>query len=322
MKLSIKTLCVLGGTGYLGQACVRYFSMQGYRVIVPSRRPERFRELAIYPRVTLVRADVMDSDLLSDLLQGVDAVINLIDLRTEESDRDQTYNRINVEFVRKLMGLMRKQGVKRLLGLSAMNLDSMLKQTDYLRSKAQAEQAMSSSYEIYSTAIRPSMIYGPSSPTLESTDPIEVLARQLRHGWLVPVLSGRTRIAPLMLEDFTQALECLLEDEKTFGKAIELCGPKAMTRVELARRLRDFLGVKAWVLSVPRWLSWCLLPFVSRVHMNRERLINLQKDQLCSELAYRPKGLVFGSIEQAFESYDFVESQRDKYHRYRQSAQR
>jgi nucleoside-diphosphate-sugar epimerase len=320
--LNIKKICILGGTGYLGQACVAHFSQLGYALVVPSRHPERARELSVYKGVRLVRADVFDSEVLTSVLSGVDAVINLIDLQTEDPRRDMTFNKVNVEFVRKLMGVMRKQGVKRLLGLSTLNLDSMIKQTTYQRSKAQAEQAMSSSYEIQSTAIRPSVIYGPSASPLVTGDWVEDLASRLQRNALVPVLSAQTRISPIFIQNFLTILEKVITDTSTFGKAIEVCGPEAMTRGELAKRLRQFMGLKTWVLPLPRWLSWLVLPFVSKAQMTKEELINLQKDQVCSELAYRPRGLEWVSIGKSLEAYDFVEGLREKYHRYRQYSQR
>ena len=51
------TLCVLGGTGFVGRHLVRRLHDEGHTVRVLTRRRERHRELLVLPRVTVDEVD-------------------------------------------------------------------------------------------------------------------------------------------------------------------------------------------------------------------------------------------------------------------------
>ena len=55
-----KTICVLGGTGFVGHQLISQLSKAGYFVVVPSRNRERRRSLSVLPTVDVVDADIHD----------------------------------------------------------------------------------------------------------------------------------------------------------------------------------------------------------------------------------------------------------------------
>ncbi|MGH8507264.1 MAG: NAD-dependent epimerase/dehydratase family protein, partial [Gammaproteobacteria bacterium] len=54
----IKTIAILGGTGFVGRHLVNALSGQDYRIRVLTRRRERHRELLVIPTLDLIESDV------------------------------------------------------------------------------------------------------------------------------------------------------------------------------------------------------------------------------------------------------------------------
>jgi len=71
-------ILVIGGTGFIGQHVVAKLAARGDSVFVPTRRLRHARELMVHPTVTIVPGDVHDESVLTEMTQGMDAVINLV----------------------------------------------------------------------------------------------------------------------------------------------------------------------------------------------------------------------------------------------------
>ena len=52
--MKIQTICVLGGTGFVGRHLVARLANRGYEVKVLTRYPHRHRELEVLSKVALV----------------------------------------------------------------------------------------------------------------------------------------------------------------------------------------------------------------------------------------------------------------------------
>ena len=74
-----KRVVVLGGAGFVGRAVVNELSKQGYEVRVGVRRPERFRDYALFPNTKLFAIkDYQDEALLKGTFENCDIVVNLL----------------------------------------------------------------------------------------------------------------------------------------------------------------------------------------------------------------------------------------------------
>ncbi|MDX1796899.1 MAG: NAD(P)H-binding protein, partial [Hydrogenovibrio sp.] len=71
-----KKVVVLGGTGVVGRAVINELSKQGYETRVAVRRPERFRDFALFPGTKLATLSSYDDvDQLKALFADTDIVI-------------------------------------------------------------------------------------------------------------------------------------------------------------------------------------------------------------------------------------------------------
>ncbi|MEJ2481530.1 MAG: NAD(P)H-binding protein, partial [Acidihalobacter sp.] len=166
--MKITTVCVLGGTGFVGRHLCARLIRAGYRVRIPTRHRERHRDLLVLPGLELIEADVHDPQTLAQVLTGCQAAINLIGILNERGHRGLGFQHAHVELTRKFVDACQAQGVRRLLHMSALGADATADTSFYLRSKAEAETLAHtlSGPELAVTSFRPSVIFGPDDSFL------------------------------------------------------------------------------------------------------------------------------------------------------------
>ena len=74
----INSVCIFGGSGFIGRHLANLLTNQEIQLRVPTRNYERAKEVLVVPTVDLVEVTDYDDDQLDQLLMGMDAVINLI----------------------------------------------------------------------------------------------------------------------------------------------------------------------------------------------------------------------------------------------------
>lgn len=228
--MEITTVCVIGGSGFIGRHICHQLAAQGYRVCVPTRDPQRAKQLILLPTVEVVAADVHDAEALSRVIHGADAVINLVGVLHEGRGR-ASFREAHVELPRKIIAACKQNGVRRLIHMSALNADPV-GASAYLRSKGEAEAVVRES-GLEATLFRPSVVFGREDAFLN------LFAMLLKLMPLVVLASPNARFQPVFVEDVAAAFVKSLEDIGSFGKSYDLCGPRVYT----LRELVEFVGV-------------------------------------------------------------------------------
>jgi NADH dehydrogenase len=254
MPAAPRRILVLGGTGFVGRAFAsRWLAMAGSGAAtlrIPTRRRVRGHALAMLPGVELVEADVHDPVQLDTLLQGVDAVVNLVAIL---HGTPAQFERTHVTLPQQLAAACQRAGARRLVQVSALGVpdgDPASAPSHYLRSKAQGEQvlrAAASSSGLALTVLRPSVIFG-------AEDRFIRLFARLQA--LVPVMAlagASARFQPVWVEDVARALVRCLQDRGTVGQTIECAGPDVFTLAELVRLAGRWSGHGRLVLPLPAW---------------------------------------------------------------------
>src|ERR1700727_2924831 len=114
------SICILGGTGFLGTRLVARLIKDGHAVTVLSRDRELHKHLLALPGLTLENCDVYEEPQLSERLRGQDVVINLIGILNERGFSGAGFRRAHVELTRHVLLAVRSAGVTRLLHVSAL----------------------------------------------------------------------------------------------------------------------------------------------------------------------------------------------------------
>ena len=244
----IKHVCVIGGSGFVGRHIVHLLQSGGYSVRVPTRRYESAKELIVLPDVDVVEADVHEPAALAGVLRGMDAVINLTGILHEGNTQRSNFQQAHVTLPRMIVQACLKQGIRRLVHMSALNADTRSKSA-YLRSKAQGE-ALARSEALAVTVFRPSVIFGPEDDFLNQ------FAALLR---LLPVLAlacGDSKLQPIYVEDVARAFVTSLENPLTFNQAYNLCGPDVFTLQQLVQIVSDLQQRQRWIFTLGEKASY------------------------------------------------------------------
>jgi NADH dehydrogenase len=246
------TICILGGGGFVGHHLVALLVKRGYRVIVPTRRRESVKDLAVMPGVDVVEGNIHDPVILKGLLHGVDAVINLVGLLHETAAGQMDARRVergtfqyaHVELPRKIAQACFTADVPRLIHMSALGADPV-SHSAYQRSKAAGEDVMHEAQKhLGVTIFRPSVIFGPGDSFLS------LFANLLRISPVIPLAGAHARFQPVFVGDVARAFADALEQPRTIGHTYNLCGPRVYTLAELIQLTARELGLRRWIIPL------------------------------------------------------------------------
>lgn len=284
-----RTICVLGGTGFVGRAIVERLMQPGRRIRIPSRVSARHRDMLVLPGVVLLDGDVHDPEFLRAMFDGADVAINLVGILNERRDDGRGFNHVHAELPAKVAAACRATGVARLLHMSALNAAPSAP-SYYLRSKAAGEDAAhAAAPDVRVTSFRPSVIFGPGDSFINR------FAQLLRLApGVFPLACPDARFQPVYVEDVANAFVAAIGAYGTFGNRYDLCGPTAY-------RLRDVIAYIARlqqrhvrIIGLSDRLSRlqaALLEHVPGKPFSRDNYRSLSVDATCSRNALRS---VFG----------------------------
>jgi uncharacterized protein YbjT (DUF2867 family) len=291
MKYS--NLLVIGGSGFVGRHLVAALVARGARVTVAVRRRERAKHLIMLPTVDVVSADVFDPRALSALVNGRDAVINLVGIlhgrhgRPDErgpNDYGPDFARAHVELPQAIVAACRDRGVRRILHMSALGAAADAP-SEYLRSKGIGEKVMLAAEDLEVTLLRPSTIFGPEDRFLN-------LFADLAG--MLPVLalaSPEARFQPVYIGDVVKVLLAALDDPGAVGARLDLCGPRVYTLREIVEYACKATGRRRLIVELPEWLATLqarIMELSPRPLLTRDNLASLKVPCTCtSSMPYR-----------------------------------
>ncbi|HEX6828623.1 MAG TPA: complex I NDUFA9 subunit family protein, partial [Burkholderiales bacterium] len=272
--MEFNNVCVIGGSGFVGCHIVHLLTARGACVRVPTRNRERAKELILLPTVEVVEADVHNPSALAGLLEGMDAVINLVGILHEVRRGD--FQQVHAELPGKVVDAAKSAGVRRLLHMSALNA-APDGPSVYLRTKGEAEQRVRESGLDW-TLFRPSVIFGREDSFLN------LFARLLRALPVVALARPGARFQPVFVEDVARAFVQSLDLPETIGQSHDLCGPKVYTLRELVEYVGRLVGRERPIIGLGDGLSYLqafameLLPVKL---MTRDNLDSMKLDSVC-----------------------------------------
>ncbi|MEW7982549.1 MAG: complex I NDUFA9 subunit family protein [Candidatus Sedimenticola endophacoides] len=220
-------VCILGGTGFVGRHLSTRLSAAGIACTIPSRHPQRHRDMLTTPGVKLVALNPYDPQQLQEALSGCRAAVNLVGILSESAHA--SFQRVHVELPNLLLRACKESGVPRLLHMSALNANEANGPSRYLKTKGLAENRTLTlgKPQVRVTSFRPSVIFG------EEDSFFNRFAALLRLPGPFPLACPEARFAPVFVGDVARAFVAALDDPATWGRHYELCGPRAFTLRQL-----------------------------------------------------------------------------------------
>lgn len=277
--MTIRSVCLIGGSGFIGRHVAELLSAQGISVRVPSRIRERAKEaLILLPTVEVEQTDVHDPSALARAVAGCDAVINCVGVLHDHPRG--AFRRHHEELPAKIVAACREAGVSRLVHISALGASAQ-GPSEYLRSKArgEAEIMKAAAHGIRTTLFRPSVVFGRGDSFLTLFAGLVSLPAPI-----IPLAGAGARFQPVFVEDVARAVTGLLDDPAAGGQCHELCGPRVYTLRELVEYTATLVGVRRRVLPMPGPLAWLqafALEHLPGRLMSRDNLASMSVDNVC-----------------------------------------
>ena len=85
--MELKNVLLIGGSGFVGGWIASCLSQRGIGVTIATRHRDNTKKLIMLPTVSMVEANVHDPQVLTELMRGHDAVINLVGVLHDKDSR-------------------------------------------------------------------------------------------------------------------------------------------------------------------------------------------------------------------------------------------
>ncbi len=230
-------ILVCGATGFIGRYVCAALTAAGHDVLPGVRCPSAGAEIAIdFER---------DVDVAAWLprLAGVDAVINAVGaIGASALDRIQRDTPIA------LFDACAKQGVQRVVQISALGAEEPEPITAFLRTKREADLHLMR-LPLGWSVLRPSLVAGAEGASSR-------VFRMLASLPVVPLPGdGRQQVQPVSVEDVASAAVALLAPGAPHRVVVDAVGPERLAYRDMLARYRTQMGLPpARWLPVPRML--------------------------------------------------------------------
>jgi NADH dehydrogenase len=263
-------VAVTGAFGYSGRYIAEHLLAAGHSVITLTNSLHRANPFGGAVRAKAFHFD--EPKLLVESLRSVEALVNTYWVRFDHKlfTHEQAVRNSKV-----LFEAAKEAGVRRIVHVSITNPD-LNSDLPYFRGKAELEAALGT-LGVSHCILRPTVLFGKEDILVNN------IAWSLRH---LPVFgvfgSGDYRLQPIYVDDLAMAAVAQISGQA--NQVIEAIGPETFSYRGLVEKVREILGLKTPILSVPPrigyWTTRVLGWFVRDVIITRQEIRGLMEDRL------------------------------------------
>ncbi|WP_316738927.1 SDR family oxidoreductase [Pedobacter aquatilis] len=233
-------ILLTGATGYIGRRLLPVLLEMGHEVICPVRDKVRL-DISIYDtgQITVLEADLMKPELLTDLPKDIDAAYYLVHSMSTNGDFSKSELKSAEHFVSYLDGTAAKQ----LIYLSGIINEEEL--SKHLESRKAVEETLNSG-KIPLTVLRAGIIIGSGSASFEIIrDLVEKLPVMVAPKWL------KTKCQPIAIRNVIQFLTGVLNNTATYKQHYDIYGPDLLTYKQMLEQFAEVRKLKRKIIIVP-----------------------------------------------------------------------
>lgn len=275
-QLPRRTICLLGGTGFIGRHVAGRLVALGHDVTVLTRARDRHKDMLVLPTARLLQGDPYSATELVSAMRRADSVVNLIGIANERGRDGRGFHRAHVECTEKALAACRDAGIRRFIQMSALRADPA-GSSHYLRSKGVAEEHVRES-DLDWTILQPSIVFG------REDDFINRFGRLLRRLPVLPLAKANTRLAPVFVGDVAAAVVRSLEEPGASHQTFQLCGPQVYSLREIVRLIGRLAGKERPVLRLSPTLGKIqarLMEFFPGKPFSSDNFLTLSTHNIC-----------------------------------------
>lgn len=284
---------VTGGTGFVGKALVQRLLDEGHSVFCLVRGHSDVQDDTIHhrtqagiERLHLISGDLHDKKVLDEGTRQCEVVIHLVGIIREFPKKGVTFDRIHVEGTRNVVEAAQKNGISRLIHMSALGARAHAP-SPYHRSKYEAEQIVINS-GIPSYIFQPSVIFGAEDQF------VNMLAKLVKMPVTPVIGDGKYQLQPVALEAvtsvFAQAVTRPFPPAPKVGTAVSLTyevgGPQVLTYNEMLDAIGRALGKKVRRLHYPIRMMKPIIHAFERFPffpITSSQLMMLEEGNICND---------------------------------------
>jgi uncharacterized protein YbjT (DUF2867 family) len=237
---------VTGATGFIGQEVVTLLRDSGHQVLALCRNPDDLQ----VSDVQKVRGDILQPAGWEAQLREAEACVHCIGILRAFPQKGITFDKLHYQATLNLVRACGKVGVNRYIHISANGVERP-GGSEYMRSKAKAEQAVRSS-SLDWTILRPSVVYGGRNARQSF---VSMLRQSLTKSPLFPYFDkGDYRLAPISAWEVAETVRRCLDEPDTKGKILHLGGDEVYTYKALLHLLVENGDYHVKLFPMPAWL--------------------------------------------------------------------
>jgi len=256
----LKNILIIGGLGYLGGRMAKYFSDNGYRVLITTRRPDEDFPKNIPLNTSVIQVDYTSNGELNEAMKGIDTLIHLAgpDAHTISID-PETITRKHVELTGRLVRAAGVNSVKKFIYFSTIHVygknlqDTVTEETrpipvhPFSEVHLEAESIIGSqTKKVVSVIVRCSNSFG--APYFENEKCWKLVVNDLcksafQNGKLIINSSGLDYRDFIAVEDVVRAIHHLLElnNEREMHDIYNLGSSHTVRIIDIAKKIQKTL---------------------------------------------------------------------------------
>lgn len=274
------TICVVGGSGFVGRHVVQALVEKGYRVKIIARNPldaAHTKVLGKLGQVAFAAGDVLKPETVTRHFAGAYAVVNLTGILFAKGK--QQFIPIHARAPEELARGAKQMGVPVFVQMSALGIEKA-SDSAYANSKKLGEEAVRGVFPS-ATIIRPSVIFGPEDNFFNM---FASFAEKLPA---LPLIGGgKTKFQPVYVGDVAEAIaQSVIQASKAAGKTFELGGPDVLSFKQILEYILKITGHKACLFKLPFSAAKVIAVFSelrSRPKLTRDQVTLLKYDNVLS----------------------------------------
>ena len=245
MQNNQKIIGIFGAGGFIGRHLLRKLCKLGYRLKVATRNPYLkgyLKPLGSSGQIELFKTNIFNPKDIQQVLKHCDLIINLVGILYET--RKQKFQKIHAQFPNLLSKLCGKsKTINKLIHVSALGVKEN-HTSKYMQSKMQGEKNIQANFK-QTVILRPSLILGPNCPFFN------MFGILVQFSPIIPLVgSGKTKFAPIYIENVCEAIVKSLEINNAEPKIYELGGPENYSFKELMEILLTEIKKKRFLIPI------------------------------------------------------------------------
>ena len=284
----MKSIVIFGGAGFIGRHLIRRLAKKGHKIILPYQRSvqeAKLRLLGVTGQIIPFRFSNLDDKRLYSLLIKTDICINL---KTTYDQKKGSFEDTIFKFNKKLIKILKSNlELRNYIFFSGLGVDKDKNSSRSIAIHKTEKEAFK--YLKNVNIIRPGVIIGGGDVFLKRLLPI------FKSSFFVPLFGdGSIKFQPVFIEDISQAVEKIVNEEIKNQNIYELAGPEILTYRKFYNHISKCLNKTRVLVPVSLKVMKPLISIAEKTPispLSSEQLLLFEKDNVLQHVDKKFKDL-------------------------------